>query len=63
MPNSSMNVPMTSVMKFATVLRIAGAVQNTASFRPGSSVAAQWLLYAAHTSKAPMNAPTNSPPR
>ena len=52
---------MISVMMFATVLRIAGAVQKTASFSPGSSVARQWLRYASHTSVAPMNAPTNSP--
>src|SRR3954447_17060612 len=62
-PNTSRNVPMISVTMFATVLRIAGAVQNTASFSPGSSVSFQWLLYAAHTSVAPMNAPQNSPAR
>ena len=32
-----------------------------ASLRPGSSVSFQWSRYAAHTSAAPMNAPTNSP--
>ena len=41
MPNTSTNVPMISVMKFDTVLRIAGPVANTASLSPGSSVARQ----------------------
>ena len=41
MPKTSTNVPMISVMRLATVLRIAGPVENTASFRPGSSVTAQ----------------------
>ena len=43
MPTSSMKVPIASVMKLAPVLRRAGAVENTASFRFGSSVAPQWL--------------------
>ena len=42
MPNTSNAVPMISVIRFAAVLRIAGPVENTASFRPGSSVSAQW---------------------
>ena len=41
MPNSSTAVPMISVIRFAAVFRIAGPVQNTASFRPVSSVSAQ----------------------
>ena len=40
-PNTSMNVPMISVTRLAPVLRIAGPVQYTASFRPGSSVSPQ----------------------
>ena len=40
-PNTSMNVPMISLIRLATVLRIAGPVLKTASFRPGSSVSAQ----------------------
>ena len=42
MPNTSMKVPMISVIRFATVLRIAGPVENTASLSPGSSVSPQW---------------------
>ena len=34
---------MISVMMLLTVWRIAGAVQKTASLRPGSSVGRQWL--------------------
>ncbi len=41
MPNSRTAVPMISVIRFAAVLRMAGPVQNTASFRPGSSVSDQ----------------------
>ena len=52
---------MISGSMLCTVLRIAGAVQNTASFRPGSSVSRQCDRYASHTSVAPMIAPTNSP--
>src|ERR687897_98960 len=59
--NTSTNVPITSVMKLLTGLRMAGAVLKQASFRPGSSVSLQWSRYASHTSVAPMNAPTNSP--
>ena len=40
-PKTSTKVPMISVIRFAAVLRIAGPVQKTASFRPGSSVSAQ----------------------
>jgi hypothetical protein len=40
-PKTSMKVPMISQIRFVTVLRIAGPVENTASFRPGSSVASQ----------------------
>ena len=40
-PNTSSAVPMISVIRFATVLRIAGPVEKTASFRPGSSVSPQ----------------------
>ena len=40
-PKTSMNVPMISVIRLAAVFRIAGPVQNTASFRPGSSVSLQ----------------------
>ena len=43
------------------MLRIAGAVQNTASFRPGSSVSRQCDRYESHTSVAPIIAPANSP--
>jgi hypothetical protein len=41
MPNTRMNVPITSVIMLLTGLRIAGAVLKHASFRPGSSVAFQ----------------------
>ena len=40
-PKTSMNVPMISLIRLATVLRIAGPVLKTASLRPGSSVSAQ----------------------
>ena len=60
-PNTSTNVPMTSQMMLCSVLRIAGAVQNTASFRPGSSVSRQCDRYDSHTSVAPIIAPANSP--
>ena len=40
-PNTSMNVPMISVIRLAAVFRIAGPVQKTASFSPGSSVSGQ----------------------
>src|SRR3954453_9124346 len=62
-PNSRTNVPMISVMRFEAVFRMAGAVEYTASLRPGSSVARQWLLYAAKTRQAPTKAPTSSPAR
>ena len=41
MPNSRTAVPMISVIRFAAVFRMAGPVQNTASFRPVSSVSDQ----------------------
>ena len=44
----------------APVLRIAGPVQKTASFRPGSSVSGQCGRYDSHTRSAPSIAPTNS---
>ncbi len=59
-PKTSMNVPMISVIRFATVLRIAGPVQKTASFRPGSSVSLQCARYARYTMTAPIIAPMNS---
>ena len=40
-PNTSTNVPITSVMTFETGLRIAGPVLKQASFSPGSSVGFQ----------------------
>src|SRR5687767_3024235 len=44
---------MISVITFALGLRIAGAVQNTASFASGSGVASQCGRYASHTTIAP----------
>ena len=58
---TSIAVPMISVMRFGTVLRMAGPVENTASLRPASDVSSQCARYASHTSTAPMNAPTNWP--
>ncbi len=40
-PKTRTNVPMISLITFDAVLRMAGPVLKTASFRPGSSVTAQ----------------------
>ena len=55
--NTSMNPPMTSAMRFAPDLRIAGAVENTASFASGSGVAAQCGKYVNHTKTPPIKPP------
>src|SRR6267154_2099557 len=46
------NVAITSLIKFVTVFRIAGAVQNTPSFNPVSDVSFQCGKYCNHTSAA-----------
>src|SRR5262244_3580231 len=56
---TSTNVPMISLTKFATVFRIAGAVQNTASFEPASDVSFQCGKYCTQTSAAPTTAPSS----
>ena len=50
---------MISVMRFEPVLRIAGPVEKTPSFLPGSSSASKWSLKASQHSTAPRKAPTN----
>src|SRR5437763_2903338 len=56
-PSTRMIVPMISVRRFAPWLRMAGAVQKTASLDDGLSVTDQWGRYASHTTPAPRNAP------
>src|SRR5213080_5015714 len=57
-PSTRRSVPMISVRRFAPELRMAGAVQKTASLDDGVSVTDQWGRYASHTTPAPRNAPS-----
>ena len=54
-----MNVAMASVIKLFKGLSIAGLLQNTASLRDGSLVAAKWSLYIKKVSILPINEPKN----
>src|SRR5260370_34952304 len=55
--NTRMNVPTLSLTKFAPNLRIAGAVQKQASFRPWSGVSFQCGRKWSQTRAAPTKAP------
>ena len=57
MTNIKKNVAIASAMKFAGILRTAGAVQKTPRFVGPSSVSAQWGRYASQTIMPPATPP------